>query len=335
MRIVLDVMGSDDAPATDLAGALLAARETDYEIILVGNEDAIRRELANTPLPTRMEIVHAAQQITMSDKPSIVGRSKPDSSMHVGMQLVSNGIADAFVTAGNTGAAQVIAMLHTLRRIPGVKRPALSAIFPIHNKPIIFLDIGANADSKPEWLVQFALMGEIYARKALGMKTPRIGLLSNGEEEGKGTTSIIRAAEILQHTSPNYIGNIEPRDVLAAAADVVVTDGFIGNILLKTFEASTRYLSEMIREEIRRDLLSTAGGFLAQNAFRRVRTRISTAEIGGAPLLGVNGVVIIAHGSSTPQAIKNAIIQAANAVEGNIVDGIRQGLDALVIPEFD
>lgn len=335
MHIVLDAMGSDHAPSSDVAGALLAIQETQYYITLVGNEPCIRQELGRTSIPDRLRIIHAEQHITMDDKPSIVGRGKPQSSMHVGMNMVKSGEADAFVTAGNTGAVQVIAMLHTLRRIQGVKRPALSAIFPIHGKPVIFLDIGANADSKPEWLVQFALMGDIYARKALGLSSPRIGLLSNGEEQGKGSTSVTQAGQILQSMMDNYVGNIEPQAMLEGAVDVLVTDGFMGNVLLKTFEASTRYLTGLIRTEIRRDPLSSLGGLLARPAFNRVRQHIDTSEIGGAPLLGVNGVVIIAHGGSEPQGLKNAIVQAAKAVEGGIVTEIREGLTRLVISEAD
>lgn len=334
MRIVLDAMGSDAAPVPDVQGALLAAHETRHIIVLVGDEKRIRQELdKHTSSVAKIEIINATQAIMMNDKPSVVGRSKPDSSMHVGMQLVKSGQADAFVTAGNTGAVQAIAMLHTLRRIRGIKRPALSAIFPINNKPVTFLDIGANADSKPEWLIQFAFMGEIYARKALGVINPKVAFLSNGEEEGKGNAAVTQAGEFMHELPVNYIGNIEPRDMLNGDVDVVVTDGFIGNILLKTFEATSRYLTGLIREEIRSNIVSSVGGLLAQGAFSRVRKRVDTAEIGGAPLLGVDGVVIIAHGGSPPYALKNAIVQAANAVEGEIVSSIHDGLAELNLPQ--
>ncbi len=331
MRIVLDAMGSDVAPVPDVQAAILATQETSHTIILVGDETRIRQELDQHKLVRNIEVVNATQIITMDDKPSVVGRNKPDSSMHVGMRLVKSGDADAFVTAGNTGAAQAVAMLYTLRRIRGVKRPALSAIFPINGKPVTFLDIGANADSKPEWLVQFALMGEIYARKALGVNLPRIALLSNGEEEGKGNAAVTQTGEYLKDLPLNYIGNIEPRDMLAGGVDVIVTDGFIGNILLKTFEATSRYLTNMIREEIRRDVISSVGGILARNAFDRVRKRADTSEVGGAPLLGVDGIVIIAHGGSSAYALKNAIKQAAMAVDGDIVRSIHDGLAELAL----
>lgn len=338
MRIVVDAMGTDLAPEPDVAGACMAAHSNDRQIILVGDRHTIEGQIARQNLPQdvhrRIEVVHASEVITMSDKPAVVGRTKTQSSLHVGMNLVKDGAADAFVTAGNTGAVQAIAMLHTLHRIQGVKRPALSAIFPIAGHPVIFLDIGANADSKPEWLVQFAIMGEIYARKALNLPHPRVGLLSNGEEESKGNQAVQQAGELLRDMPLNYVGNIEPRDMLNGVIDVVVTDGFIGNILLKTFEASTRYLANIIRDEIRAQWLSTLGGLLSRSAFQRARRRIDTTEIGGAPLLGVNGVVIIAHGSSNALAISNAVNQAVLAVRGQIVETIHDGIAQVSVSEI-
>ena len=336
MRIALDAMGSDACPVPDVAGAVLAAKEYGDTVVLVGDRPLIERELAKHQTNgLQLEVVHAGQAITMSDKPSVVGKDKPDSSMHVGMKLVKDGKADGFVTAGNTGAAHAIAMLFTLRRIAGVKRPALSAIFRIAGKPMIFLDIGANADSKPEWLMQFALMGKIYAQNALGLHTPRVGLLSNGEEEGKGSQLVRETADILQELPFNFVGNIEPKEVLAGRADVVVSDGFTGNILVKTFEASTRYLVRLIRDEIKRSVFSMLGGLLIRPALLGVRKKIDTAEVGGAPLLGVNGVVIIGHGSSNAYAVKNAIHQARLAVSGNIIEAIRDGIKSTPILSQD
>lgn len=327
MKIVVDAMGTDAYPTADVAGAVMAAREFRDTVILTGDENAIRQELGkHNTHGLKLEVVHASDIITMEDKPSIVGKSKPNSSMHVGMNLVKQGQADGFVTAGNTGAAHAIAMLYTLKRIQGVKRPALTAIFPINKKPVIFLDVGANADSKPEWLAQFAIMGNLYASKVLKLDRPQVGLLSNGEEEGKGNQLIQETSALLAHMSLNFIGNVEPKEVLHARADVVVSDGFTGNILIKTFEASTRYLGNIIRDEIRGDVFSTLGGLLARRAFRRARRRIDTFEVGGAPLLGVNGVVIISHGSSTSAAVKNAIHQARKAVEGRVIEAITAGI---------
>lgn len=327
MRIAVDAMGTDANPVSDVEGAVLAARERNYQVILVGDETVIRGQLARHDtqgLP--LEVLHAPQTILMTDKPSVVGRGKPDSSMHIGMKLVRDGKADAFVTAGNTGAAHAIAMLHTLHRIPGVKRPALSGIFVLNRKPVIFLDIGANADAKPEWLAQFAIMGEVYAANALGLKEPRVGILSNGEEEGKGNQLIHEALALIRQLPLNCVGNVEPKEVLDGKADVIVSDGFTGNILLKTFEASTRYLGRVIRDELKFSVFNKIGGLLAKSAFERARRKIDTSEVGGAPLLGVNGIVIISHGSADATAIKNAVIQAARAVEGGIVDAIKSGL---------
>lgn len=334
MRIALDAMGSDNNPTPDVAGGVLAARESTDTIILVGNQQLIQQELnKHNTQGLKLEVVHTDSAVLMTDKPSIVGKEKPNSSMHVGMNLIKDKMADAFVTAGNTGAAYAIAMLHTLRRIPGIKRPALSAIFRIGGKPMIFLDIGANADAKPEWLLQFALMGQIYARNALGLANPRIGLLSNGEEEGKGTQLIRDAGEMLHAQNMNFVGNVEPKEVLGGHIDVMVSDGFTGNILTKTFEASTRYLGGLIRDEIKSSVFSMLGGLLIRSAMVRVRKKIDTGEVGGAPLLGVNGIVIIGHGSSNAFAIKNAIHQARSAVSGNIIAAIQDGLKQ--VPTYD
>jgi glycerol-3-phosphate acyltransferase PlsX len=268
----------------------------------------------------------------MTDKPSVAGKSKPESSMHVGMNLVKNGQADAFVTMGNTGVAHAIAMLFTLKRIPGIKRPALSAIFPILGKPVIFLDIGANADCKPDWMLQFALMGAVYARNALGLDNPRVALLSNGEEEGKGSQLILDSTALLRQAPINFIGNVEPKEIFRTLpVDVVIHDGFTGNILTKTFEASTRYLAMLIRDEIKTSPVSMLGGLLITSAMRRVRRKIDTFEVGGAPLLGVKGVVIIGHGSSNAFAVKNAVRQACKAVEGGIISAIERKLGEIPV----
>lgn len=327
MRIVVDAMGTDQHPTPDVAGAVLAAAQMpDVTMVLVGDEPRIKAELAQHSVNTRLEIVHAPEAVSMTDKPSIVGKSKPQSSMHIGMNLVKNGDAAAFVTMGNTGAAHAIAMLYTLRRIPGVKRPALSGIFKLVDRSQIFLDIGANADSKAEWLAQFAVMGSVYAQNALHLPQPRVALLSNGEEEGKGTEAIREAAEILQYSHLNFTGNIEPKGIFAGEADVIVADGFTGNILTKTFETSTRYLTSLIREEAKRDLPSMAGAALLRPAFNRLRQRASTDQVGGAPLLGVQGVVIIGHGSANAIAVKNAIEQARQAADGHIIDAMRDAI---------
>jgi glycerol-3-phosphate acyltransferase PlsX len=331
MRIVVDAMGSDDFPHPDIKGAALAASEYPQdEIILVGQEALISPLLSQyTKGIQNISVVNANETILMKDKPSVVIKEKPNSSIHVGLNMIKDGLADAFVTAGNTGATHAIAMLNTLRRIPNVKRPALTLVYKIREKPVIFLDVGANAESKAEWLAQYALMGDIYAKQALSLKNPRIGLISNGTEEGKGTSLILEATELISRLSLNFIGNIEPSDVHNGNADVVITEGFVGNIMIKTFESSTRYVTDMIRKELKSTLISQIGALLARGAFNRVREKIQPDEVGGAPLLGVNGVVIVAHGSSNEISIKNAIRQARLAVNGKVVELITQEMQKI------
>ena len=329
MRLALDVMGSDACPGPDVAGGLMAARDFGYDILLVGDKAAIERELMQHPRLSNIEVIHADQAVTMEDKPGIVGKSKPHSSMHVGMNLVRDGRADAFVTAGNTGAAHAIATLHTLRRIRGVRRPALSGVFPLGDGAIIILDIGANADSKAEWLAQFALMGSIYAERVLHKPNPRVALLSNGEEETKGNQLTHLSAPLISALNLNFVGNVEPKEIVGGHVDVIICDGFVGNIFLKTFEASGAFLSSLIRDELKRNVFTLLGGLLARPAFRRARSRTDTSEIGGAPLLGVNGVVIIGHGRSDARAIRNAIHQAAAAARNGVIPAIQMGMQEL------
>lgn len=327
MRIVLDAMGTDDRPHPDVAGAVLAARTYGDTIVLVGRERPIREALAQHHTEgLSIEVVAAEEEILMDDKPSIVLKSKRNSSMHIGMQLVRDGAADAFVSMGNTGAAYAIAMLDVLKRIPGVKRPALTAVFPVWNKPVIFIDVGANADSRVEWLEQFAIMGSVYAETALGLTKPRVATMSNGEEEGKGNQLTRETQEHVKILDVNYVGHIEPKEVLSGAADVIVMDGFVGNIFIKTFEGSIRYFSQMLREEMTTSPLSALGAALSKGAFDRVRQRLDTGEVGGAPLLGVNGVVIIGHGSADAKAVKNAINQARLAVLGKTIERLTEQL---------
>ena len=327
MRIAVDAMGSDNCPVPDVTGAVMAASENDLGIVLVSDTGRIRTALDShsvNGLP--IEICHSSQAVTMTDRPAVASKGKPDSSMHVGMRMVRDGQADAFVSMGNTGAALTIATLFTLRRITGVKRPAVSGIFPIGHKIVILLDIGANTNSRPEWLLQFALMGQIYAQNVLNISVPHVGLISNGEEEGKGDDLVRQTDPLLRNSGLNYVGNIEPKDVFGGKVDVVISDGFLGNMLVKTFESTSRYVTRLIHEEIRSDPLSLLAGAILQPAFRRVRRRADTFEVGGAPLLGVNGVVIIGHGRSNARAVCNAIRQAARAVEGNVIEAIRSGV---------
>jgi len=327
MRIVLDAMGSDQRPVPDVAGAVLAAEEYRDTIILVGDEPTVASELAKhrtRGLP--IEIVHAPEQIAMDEKPSYAVSHKTSSSIHVGLSLVKTGAADGFVTMGNTGATHAIATLKTLRRIPGVLRPALTAIYGIDGHDMIFLDIGANADVKAEYIEQFALMGSLYAQTALKIPSPRVGTLSNGEEEGKGNNLTRESQERLRASvfDINYIGHIEPKEILLNRCDVVVMDGFVGNIFLKTFEGSMSYMSQLIRKEINRSPLYQIGALMLRGAFKAVRRRLDTREIGGAPLLGVNGVVIIGHGGADAISVKNAINQARRAIAGGSIQAMTE-----------
>ncbi len=327
MRIAVDAMGSDTRPAPDVEGAVAAAREFSDAIMLVGVPARIEQELARHDTSgLSIEVVPAEEVIEMADVPSVVARSKPNSSMHVGMGLVKEGKCQAFVTCGNTGAALAIATLRTLRRIPGVIRPALTTLLTVAGHRLILLDIGANADCKAEWLQQFAVMGSIYAERALGHKSPRVALLSNGEEEGKGNALIKETAHLLQRSSLNYIGNVEPKEMLNGHADVIVTDGFVGNITIKSMEALGDTVFKLLRAELTSDLRSRLGGGLARPAFRRVYRQIDPFEVGGAPLLGVNGVVIIGHGRTNALGVKNAIRQARQAVAGQIIEAICEGI---------
>ncbi|MCU0512650.1 MAG: phosphate acyltransferase PlsX [Anaerolineae bacterium] len=331
MRIAVDAMGTDARPVPDVAGAVLAARETGDHMLLVGDETRIRAELAKHPSEgLKLEVIPAREEVLMTDKPSQVLKNKPESSLHVGINLVKNGQADAFVTMGNTGATHAIATLGILRRIPGVKRPALAIIYPVSGRPVAFLDMGANADSKADWLEQFAIMGSLYAEIELQNHSPRVATLSNGEEEGKGNQLVREAQERIAGTGLNYIGHIEPKEILQAKADVVVFDGFLGNVFLKTFEATLSYFGGIVRQELTAgNVLAKLGALLVRPAFQRVRHRIDPDEFGGALLLGVNGVVVIGHGSGSARAVASAIKQARRAVEGNTVRRIRERLATL------
>ena len=331
MRIVVDAMGSDQYPGPDVEGAVAAAREWNDDIVLVGDKTRIEAELAkHQTAGLSLEVVHASEVIEMTDKPADSAKSKPNSSMHVGTRLVADGQAQAFVSAGNTGGILAVSTLYTLKRIRGVSRPTLTAVFPnMSANRTVVSDIGANTDCKPEMLLQFGIMAGLYAELALQVTGPRVALLSNGEEEEKGNALVKETADIMRESKAlNYVGNVEPKEVLRGEADVVIADGFTGNILLKTLEATASMVTGLIREEIGAGLMTKLGGALALPAFRRVRRRTDPFEVGGAPLLGLDGVVIVAHGRSNGYAIKNAINRAREAVSSNLVEAIRAGINA-------
>ncbi len=327
MRIVLDGMGSDNFPTPEAEAALQAARAFGDELILVGNRELLQPALARAGAgpDTPIRLVHASEVLEMGDKPARAARGKADNSMAVGMDLLKRGEADAFVTAGNTGAAMATALFQ-LGRLRGVRRPGLTALFPVKNGHTVVLDIGANADCKPEYLLQFAIMGSVYAERALGIAAPRVGLLSNGEEAGKGNELVKAAYPLLAGAGLNFIGNVEGKELFGGQADVVVTDGFTGNVLLKSSEAVAKLLTEIIREEITANLITALGGVLARPAFRKVRRLLDPAEVGAAPLLGVNGLLFVGHGRSDARALVNAVRAARQAVAGNVLDSLRRSL---------
>jgi phosphate acyltransferase len=331
ITVALDAMGGDHAPRAEVEGAVLAAREyPDVRVILVGIEDRVRSELdrvRHKDLP--IEIIPATDVVTMTDSPSHAFRRKKDSSLHVAARLVRDGKADALVSAGNTGAVMTVARF-VLGTLPSVDRPALAWAFPnIKDRVSVMLDVGANVDSKPLHIEQFAVMGEIYYRALWGVKKPRVALLSIGEEDVKGNDLTREAAALLkQQTSINFVGNVEGRDVFRGNVDVIICDGFIGNIALKLSEGLVEHIGGMLKKAIKSSITSQIGYALSKKAFDAFRKRTDYAEYGGAPLLGVRGVTIIGHGRSNANAIKNAIRVAAELCRSGMNDKIEQELSA-------
>ena len=309
LTIAVDAMGGDHAPIPEVQGAVAAARTQDVNILLVGKEDVVRAELDRhdgwRKLP--IEIVHASEVVTMEDNPAKVLRTKRDSSIRVAARLVRDGQADGLVSAGNTGAVMAIAKT-VLGMIPGVDRPALANQFPtVKGKPAVLIDVGANVDSTPKMLSQFAIMGDVYSRLVFHTESPRVGILSIGEEEHKGN-ELTRAAHALIRTLPlNFIGNVEGRDLYTGNADVIVCDGFVGNVALKVSEGLVEIVRHMLKESFESNVASKIGYVLSRQALKDFRKRMDYSEYGGAPLLGVKGVVIICHGRSNDNAIRNAI----------------------------
>jgi glycerol-3-phosphate acyltransferase PlsX len=330
MKIAVDAMGGDYGPAVVVEGAVAASREFGASLILVGDKAAVEREAARVgagSLP--VEIRHASQVVGMGESPSQALRRKRDSSLRVAAQLVKDGEAAAFVSAGNTGAAMAIAMF-VIGVLPGVDRPAIAAVLPNLRRFTVLLDVGANVDPKPWHLLQFAVMGHIYARDILGYDNPRVGLLSVGEEEGKGSQLTREAYEQLKESSLNFIGNVEGRDIYNGRCDVVVTDGFTGNVALKISESLAEMLGAMLKEELMRDVRSRIGASLAVPAFQRFRRRVDYTEMGGAPLLGIDGAAIICHGASPVKAIKNAVRVAVEWARAGVNEHIKAAIEAEV-----
>ncbi len=325
-RIALDAMGGDDAPAAIVAGAIQAQTElADVDVILVGDPEQIQACLDRHPNAPKLEIIPAEGTIEMHEEPLGALRRKPKASINVSMQLVKEGKADAVVSAGHSGAAMAAALLR-LGRVKGIDRPAIAAVFPTNraDKSVLILDVGANVDCKAKYLEQFALMGSVYSQYVMGVETPKVGLLNIGEEESKGNTVAIEAHESLQKNDRIcFVGNAEGRDVLSGNFDVIVCDGFVGNILLKFAEAVGDIVVQMLKEELPRGLHGKLGTAILKPNLKRLKKRIDAAEHGGGLLLGVEGVCIISHGSSDAFSIANAIRSAKSAVDKNVIDRIQ------------
>jgi phosphate acyltransferase len=320
VTIAVDAMGGDDAPKAEVEGAVRAARTLGVRVILVGKEEVVRQELSRHDdvdgLP--IEIRHASEVITMEDSAAKAVRQKRDSSIRVAARLVRDGVADGFVSAGNTGAVMATAKI-VQTMLPGVDRPALASAFPtLKGTPVVVVDVGANVDCTPNMLAQFAVMGEIYSRVIFRTERPRVGLLSIGEEEHKGNELTKAATPLLKALPIHFIGNVEGRDIYTGETDVIVCDGFIGNVALKVSEGLVEMVYKMLRESLEATITRKIGYVLSRTAFKEFKKRVDYSEYGGAPLLGVKGVCIITHGRSNANAIKNAIRVAAEFAEGKI-----------------
>ncbi len=329
--IALDAMGSDRAPKPEIEGAIQASRNYGVHVLLIGPQENLQTELSRYSAASNLpiSIVHASEVITMDDKAVQAVRAKRDSSMRVGLRLVRDGKAQGFITAGNTGAAMATAKM-VLGAIPGVDRPALAAVFPTATGSVAeLLDVGANVDCKPENLEQFAVMGEIYFRSMFGTRRPRVGLLSIGEEESKGNELTRQAFRLLKQLPLNFVGNVEGRDLYNGKVDVIVADGFVGNVALKVSEGVANLVRFTLKETLKATITRQVGYLISRSAFADFKKRLDHTEYGGAPLLGVKGVCFITHGSSNMNAIKNAIRVAAEFAERNINDTIERELASL------
>jgi len=320
IRIAIDAMGGDNAPFSIVAGTVMGYRvlRDSVDLILVGNAQRIRQELVSLKadnLP--IQVIDAPETIDMIDHPLEAIKQKKNSSISVGLALQKEGKADAFISAGNTGAVMASSLL-TLGRLKGVSRPAIAALFPTSEGVALVLDVGANSDCKAHHLYQFGIMGAIYSKFILKVKNPKVGLLSIGEEQTKGNELTIASHKLLDNSALNFCGNVEGRDILKGTTDVVVCDGFVGNIVLKFAESAGSFFSTTIKKKIRGNLFANIGAILMSAAFRKFKQSLDSAEYGGAPLLGINGVCIICHGSSSPRAIKNAILVGVDVVRKQV-----------------
>jgi glycerol-3-phosphate acyltransferase PlsX len=318
IKIAIDAMGSDNAPSVDVEGAVFAAREFDYEILLVGRSDLIEKELEkHRPVPVNISIEHAPEAIGMHEQPVLSVRRKKQSSIVVLANLAKEKKVDAIVSAGNTGAVVCAATLK-FRLLPGVERAGIGVVMPTLKGTVLMIDGGANIDARPKHLLQYAIMGSAYSEYILNNKSPRVGLLNIGEEESKGTGFLKEAYALLELSGLNFIGNIEGRDLFTGDCDVIVCDGLVGNVALKVSESTAHAIIELLKRSLSSSFVAKITAFLGKNAFYSLKRKMDYAEYGGAPLLGINGVCIICHGSSSAKAIKNAIRVAGEEVVKNV-----------------
>ena len=326
LKVAVDGMGGDDAPQTVVEGAVLAASEPGVDIILVGRRESLDKELEKYKFDrTRISVLHASEVVEMHEPASLSVRGKKDSSISLAIDLVKNKEADALVTAGNTGAAVTAATLK-LGMLPGIERAGIAIVIPTLKGHSLLIDVGANIHPKPEHLLQYGLMGDVYLTHILDISNPTIGLLNIGEEETKGTDLIKNAFNLLDASGLNFIGNVEGRDIFGGKSDCIICDGFVGNAVLKVSESLVEALEELLRRELAKDMLSAIGGILAKTAFRNLKKRMDYSEYGGALLLGINGICIISHGTSSAKAIKNAIRVAGEFIQHHVNEDIIERL---------
>ncbi|MCK4911999.1 MAG: phosphate acyltransferase PlsX [Thermodesulfovibrionales bacterium] len=336
MRVAIDAMGGDDAPLVNVDGAIDAVeKQEDLEVILVGIEPVVRKHLDSRKYKgSRISIHHAPDVVKMDDPPSLAVRRKKDSSMRKAFDLVREGKADAVVSAGNSGAMMGMS-LFLLGRAEGVDRPAFAALMPSYSKPFLLLDAGANVDCSPDNIIQFALMGNAYSRLVVGVDRPRVSLLSIGEEQMKGNVLIKESTKILLELGMNFTGNVEPKDAYMGVSDVIVCDGFVGNIFLKTSEGLAEFVMRLLKREMGRSVAAKMGYLFMRSVLKNVKKETAYEEYGGAPLLGIKGAVVVCHGRSTSKAIMNAIMIASEFASKNVHKAISKDIKMLVDKKDD
>jgi glycerol-3-phosphate acyltransferase PlsX len=329
MNIAVDAMGGDHAPDVVVQGALLAARETGMTVTLVGEEQAIRNALPKGAEGGAVQVYHCSERILMEEAPLKAIRQKPDASIRIAFELVRDGRADAVVSAGNSGATLAAGLL-TLGRVKGVERPALASVFPGRQKDVLLIDVGANVDCRPVHLLQFGIMAQAFATSCLGMEDPGVGLLSIGEEGGKGNEQVRSAYRLLEDSFLNFKGNVEGRDLFAGDVEIIVCDGFVGNVALKVAEGLAEAMGGTLKKELMRTIRGRLGLWLGKAVFQKLFKALDHEAHGGAPILGINGIGLVCHGNSSPRAIKNGLKRAAEYVE----NGFQEKL-SLRMAEFD